>query len=239
VTLAAGTLSVTVGLKRLPLAPALTSLRLDPPGAVHVGAGGSTTVSATFADSGPGALRGLQLVLTAPAGWKEVPLASTTAADVQAGTTVTGQWQVTAPPGSGTDTAVLKAVAAFTDATTGRYEATTATELGAPGISRLSAATGAPGQTVTVYGSGFGPSQGASSSLVFTDSGNTWSAPGNLPTLTVPRWTNEQITFEVPTPSGASGDQYQVVAGTTATLQVVTAGGTSNPVPLRIVSPRS
>jgi NPCBM-associated, NEW3 domain of alpha-galactosidase len=239
VTLPAGTQTVVVGLKRLRLAPALTSLRIDPPGAVHVGAGGSTTVSATFANSGPGALRGLQLVLTAPAGWKVVQLASSTATDVEAGTTHTGRWQVTAPPGSGTDTAALKAVAAFTDATTGRYEASTIAELGAPGISRLSAASGAAGQTITVYGSGFGPTQGTSSALDLTDGATTWSAPGNLPTLTVQRWSNDQITFEVPTPSGASGDQYQVVAGTTATLQVVTAGGTSNTVPLRIVSPRS
>ena len=73
--------------------------------------------------------------------------------------------------------------------------------------------------------------------LDLADRGTTWSAPGNLPTLTVHRWTSDQITFEVPTPSGASGDQYQVVPGTTATLQVVSAGGTSNTVHLQIVSP--
>jgi hypothetical protein len=87
---------------------------------------------------------------------------------------------------------------------------------------------------VTVTGSGFGPSQGTSSALDFTDGATTWGPPGTVPTLTVVHWTDHQITFGVPTPSGASGDQYQVTPGTTATLQVVTAGGASNRVPLRI-----
>jgi hypothetical protein len=60
--------------------------------------------------------------------------------------------------------------------------------------------------------------------------------PGNLATLAGRQRSNDRITFEVPTPSGASGDQYQVVPGTTATLQVVTAGGPSNAVPLRIAA---
>jgi hypothetical protein len=41
----------------------------------------------------------------------------------------------------------------------------------------------------------------------------------------------------VPTPSGSSGDEYQVVPGTTASLQVITAGSTSNTADLQIVSP--
>jgi hypothetical protein len=95
----------------------------------------------------------------------------------------------------------------------------------------------AAGQVVTVRGSDFGQSQGTSSSLQLTDDGTTWAAPGTIPVLTVLRWSNDEITFEVPTPSGSSGDEYQVVPGTTASLQVVTAGGTSNMAALRIVSP--
>jgi hypothetical protein len=234
VTIPAGTQTVTVGLHHLQPTPAQTSLRVDPPGAVHVGAGGSTTLSATFADDGPGALSGLQLALHAPAGWKVVPVGSSAAANVEAGTTVSGQWLVTAPAGRGTRTARLDAVATFTDATTGRPETTAVAELGPPGISRLSATTDAGGETITVYGSGFGPSQGTSSALALTDGATTWSAPGNLPALTVLHWTDKQITFEIPTPSGTAGDQYELIPATTATLQVVTAGGTSNTVPLGI-----
>jgi hypothetical protein len=128
-------------------------------------------------------------------------------------------------------------VAADTDTTTGRHETTTSRELGAPGISGVSPVKAAAGQIVTVRGSDFGESQGTSSSLQLTDDGTTWAAPGTIPTLTVLRWSNDQITFQVPTPTGSSGDEYQVVPGTTASLQVTTAGGMSNTADLRIVSP--
>jgi IPT/TIG domain len=95
----------------------------------------------------------------------------------------------------------------------------------------------AAGQIVTVRGSDFGESQGTSSSLQLTDDGTTWAAPGTIPTLTILHWSSDQITFQVPTPSGSSGDEYHVVPGTTASLQVATAGGTSNMAGLRIVSP--
>ena len=240
VTIPAGTSQVTVGLRRLQLEPAATSLRIDPAAAVHAGAGGSATVTATFADSGPGAVRDLRLSLDAPPGWRVTPVGPTGAANVDAGTTVTGRWQVTAPSGSArTRTAILRAVAAYTDTATKRHETTASRELGAPGISHLSPAQAAAGQTVTVYGSGFGSSQGTSSSLQLTDHGTTWAAPGTIPTLTVLNWSNDKITFQVPTPSGSSGDEYQVIPGTTASLQVVTAGGTSNMADLQIGSPRT
>jgi hypothetical protein len=238
VTIPADTRHVTVGLRHLQFEPAATSLRIDPAAAVHVGAGGSATVTATFADSGPGAVRDLRLSLDAPRGWRVTPVGRTGAATVAAGTTVTGRWRVTDPSGSAhTRTAVLAAVAAYTDATTGRPQTTTSRELGAPGISRVSPAKAAAGQIVTEYGSGFGKSQGTSSSLQLTDDGTIWAGPGTIPTLTVRRWSNDQITFQVPDRSGSSGDEYQVVPGTTASLQVATAGGTSNTVYLRIVSP--
>jgi hypothetical protein len=238
VRIPAGTRQVTVGLRHLQIEPAATSLRVDPAGAVHVTAPGTATVTATFADSGPGAVSGLRLTLDVPPGWHAVPVGPSGAASPEAGTTVTGRWQVTAPPGSaGTQTAQLTAVATYTDATTGRHETTASRELGAPGISGLSAVKAAAGQVVTVSGSDFGESQGTSSSLQLTDDGTTWAAPGTIPTLTVLHWSNDRITFQVPTPSGMSGDEYQVVPGTTASLQVVTAGGTSNMAGLRIVSP--
>jgi hypothetical protein len=237
VTIPAGTQSVTVQLRHLQVTPAATSLRIDPAAAVHLGAGGSTTVTATFADSGPGPVNGLGLTVQAPKGWQVTPVGSPTTATVAAGTTFTGRWQVTAPHGGpSTDTAMLTAAASYTDATTGRHEQATAQELGPPGISRLSAGKAAAGQTVTVYGSGFGPSQGTSSALQLTDQGTTWSAPGNIPTLRVLHWSDSRIVFQVPTPSGPGGNTYQVVPGTTASLQVITVGGQSNTVSLPIAS---
>ena len=237
VTIAPGTSSVTVRLRHLQLTPAATSLRVDPASAVHVGAGGSTTVTATFADSGPGAVSDLQLAMQAPSGWQVTPLGSPAVASVAAGTTVTGRWRLTAPQGgSRTDTAALTALASYTDATTGQHGQTTAQELGPPGISRLSARSASAGQIVTVTGSGFGPSQGTSSELQLTDQSTTWSAPGTIPTLRVMRWTDHRIVFQVPTPSGPDGDTYHLVPGTTASLQVTTVGGGSNKAALAITS---
>jgi hypothetical protein len=236
VTIAPGTRNVTVRLRHLQLTPAATALRIDPASAVHVGADGSATVTATFADSGPGAVSGLRLSVGAPHGWRVTPVGSTAAASVAAGTTVTGRWRVTAPQESGTSTAMLTADASYTDVTTGRHEQTTARELGPPGITRLSATKAAAGQIVTVEGSGFGRSQGTSSALQFSDAGTTWSNPGNLPTLRVMQWSDHSIVFRVPTPSGPGGDTYQVVPGTRASLQVITVGGQSNTVTLRIAS---
>ena len=74
VKIPAGTRQVTVGLRHLQLEPAATSLRVDPAGAVHVAAPGTATVTATFADSGPGAVRDLQLTLDVPPGWHAAPV---------------------------------------------------------------------------------------------------------------------------------------------------------------------
>jgi hypothetical protein len=237
VELAPGTRQVTVRLRHLQLTPAATSLRIDPASAVKLAPGGSATVTATFADSGPGAVRDLRLAVQAPGGWQVTPLGSPAAAGVAAGTTVTGRWRVTAPAGrSGAGTATLTAVASYTDTTTGRHGRTTAQELGTPSISGLSTAKAAAGQVVTVRGSGFGRSQGTSSALQLTDNGTTWSAPGTIPTLQVLQWADHRIVFQVPTPSGPGGDTYHVAAGTTASLHVITAGGKSNTVSLSIVS---
>jgi NPCBM-associated, NEW3 domain of alpha-galactosidase len=121
VTIAAGTKNVTVRLRHLQLTPAATSLRIDPASAIHAGAGGAATVTATFADSGPGADRDLRLAVQAPAGWHVTPVGSPTAASVAAGTTFTGRWRVTSPQDH-TNTAMLTAVASYTDATTGGAE---------------------------------------------------------------------------------------------------------------------
>jgi hypothetical protein len=48
-------------------------------------------------------------------------------------------------------------------------------------------------------------------------------------------WSDNQITFTIPSPSG-SGGQWHVVPGSTATITVTTAQGTSNTATLTIGS---
>jgi hypothetical protein len=237
VTIPATTRHVTVKLRSLKLTPAATSLRVDSPAAIHAAPGGATTVTSTFADSGPGAVTALKLGLDAPAGWKVTADGTTTASHVAAGATVTGTWTVTAPTGgSGTQTAALKAVAGYTDSTTGDHETDSVRQLGAPGISSIAPTSGAAGTTVTLHGSDFGPSQGTVSAVQLTDDGTVWGQQGELPSLTIKKWTNTAITFVLPTGSGTAGTEYQLVPGTTATVQVVTAGGSSNAVGVTVKS---
>ena len=94
-----------------------------------------------------------------------------------------------------------------------------------PLITFASPATAAAGQQVTVTGSGFGASQG-SGYLTFSDNGTNWGAPPDLASFTIDSWSDSAITFTVPSPSGTNG-QWAVTPGTTATVSVSTAAGTS------------
>jgi hypothetical protein len=114
-----------------------------------------------------------------------------------------------------------------------------ATQMGElyPTALELSASTAAPGQTVTVSGNNFGPSRG-SGYVQFQDAGVSWGAPGNAAPFQVDSWSNTQITFTVPTPSGPN-DAWAVVPGTTATITVVTSeGGATSPETLTISGPQ-
>jgi predicted GH43/DUF377 family glycosyl hydrolase len=102
-------------------------------------------------------------------------------------------------------------------------------------IGSVSPAQAAPGQQVTVTGTGFGPTQ-ANGELILSDNGVNWGGAGDLGTLPVDAWSDTSITFTVPKPSGpavstASGPQnlWRVEPGTTATVAVASGpAATSN-----------
>jgi hypothetical protein len=87
---------------------------------------------------------------------------------------------------------------------------------------------------VTVTGANFGATQG-SSYITFSDGGTNWGAPPDLATFSLDSWSDNQITFTVPSPSGSNG-MWHVVPGSTATVIVTTADGTSNTATLTIGS---
>jgi outer membrane protein assembly factor BamB len=101
-------------------------------------------------------------------------------------------------------------------------------------ITSLSPGTALAGQTITVTGSGFGATQD-SSYVLFSDAGINWGAPGDAATWSISSWSNTQITFAVPNPSGSSG-LYAVVPNTTATVTVTVAGKTSNSENIAIIT---
>jgi len=96
---------------------------------------------------------------------------------------------------------------------------TTTTPLSGAVVGSVSPATAGAGQVVTITGSGFGASQG-SGYVAFSDNGTNWGAPGNAATFTVGSWSDTQITFTVPSPSGPGG-MFHVWPGTPASVTVV------------------
>jgi alpha-glucosidase (family GH31 glycosyl hydrolase) len=206
--------------------PAATQLTINPADSLEITAGTTTTVSTTLTNSGPGAINGVRLSLTAPSGWTVAPTTPTTGASVAAGSSLTGSWSVTAPAGSGTQTATLSAAAAYTDASTGAAETVSAQQQPTPYITTISPSTASVGQVVTVTGANFGATQGESY-LTFSDEGTNWGAPPDVATFSLDSWSDNTITFTIPAPSGSS-DQYYVVPSSTATVTVTTASGVSN-----------
>ncbi|MFJ2954677.1 hypothetical protein [Streptomyces sp. NPDC087270] len=101
-------------------------------------------------------------------------------------------------------------------------------------ISRVTPAQAAPGQRVTLTGTGFGASSGGRH-LLLSDGGVNWGGAGDLGTLTIDHWSDRSVTFTVPRPSGpaistSSGPAniWRVEPGSTASVAVVTGpGGTS------------
>jgi alpha-glucosidase (family GH31 glycosyl hydrolase) len=206
--------------------PAATDLTISPADSLAVAPGTTTKVSTTLANSGPGAVSGVRLSLHAPSGWTLKPTTPTASASLAAGSSLTASWSVTAPQGSGTQTATLSAAASYTDAATGAPETVTAEQEPAPTITSVSPSTASAGQVVTVTGANFGATQGESY-LTFSDEGTNWGAPPDAATFSLDSWSDNKITFTVPSPSG-SGGEYHVVPGSTATVTVTTATGTSN-----------
>ena len=216
--------------------PAATQLTINPPGSVVTTSGASTTVSATLASSGPGSVSNVRLGLSAPSGWTVTPTTATTAPGLAAGASLTASWSVTAPatPAGQPQVATLSATASYTDDATGTPVTQTAQQQATPVITSVSPATASAGQVVTVSGVNFGASQG-SSYITFSDAGTNWGAPPDQATFTVDSWGDNQLTFTIPSPSG-SGGQWHVVPGSTATVTVTTADGTSSTATLAIGS---
>jgi predicted alpha-1,2-mannosidase len=103
----------------------------------------------------------------------------------------------------------------------------------APVVTSLSTTSAQAGQQVTINGSGFGASQG-SGYVSFSDNGTNWGSPANTAAFTIDSWSDTAITFTVPTPSGPS-NEFQVWAGTPASVMVTTgAGGVSDSPELEI-----
>jgi hypothetical protein len=104
-----------------------------------------------------------------------------------------------------------------------------------PVVRSVSPGTASAGQLITVSGVNFGASQGTSY-VVFGDENIGWGAPLDQATFRIDSWSDNSITFTVPTPSG-SGGTWHVSPGTTATIMVMTAdGGISNGAKLTVGS---
>ncbi len=216
---------------------AAVALTLDPATPVTLAAGASTTVHATVANSGPGAIDNAEVELRAPDGWTVTPPAPQSAGTVAAGASSTTTWTVTAPAGGGT--ANLEALATYTDAATGAPGRVTTYE-GPPAnlppvITSLDPSSAAAGQQVTIHGTNFGATQSDPNQdyIFFVDGDTSWGAPFDGATFQLDSWSDTAITFTVPTPSGPGGI-WHVTPGTTATVTVNTSAGASNTVPLPI-----
>lgn len=84
-------------------------------------------------------------------------------------------------------------------------------------------------------GAGFGAVQGAGY-VTFVDNGTSWGAPTDAAGFTIVSWDNEQVVFDIPSPSGP-GDEWAVTPGTTSTVTVTnTSGAVSNPATISITS---
>lgn len=207
--------------------PAATQLTISPADSLAVAPGTATTVSETFANSGPGAVSGVSLGVTVPSGWTVHPVTPATASSVAAGSSLTASWSVTAPSGSAQkEAAILSGTASYTDVATGARVTDTAQQTPVPSITSVSPATASAGQVVTVSGANFGATRG-SGYVTFSDDGTNWGAPPDQAAFSVGSWNDNQVTFTVPSPSG-SGGQWHVVPGSTATITVTTANGASN-----------
>lgn len=104
-------------------------------------------------------------------------------------------------------------------------------------IRSLATATAAPGQQVTIIGSGFEPNQ-TTGYVTLIDQGTTWANPNSPNPLLVDSWSETRITFTVPTADVSKGAAH-VWEGTAATVGVVTGtNAASNLAVLEIVAHR-
>jgi predicted alpha-1,2-mannosidase len=143
-----------------------------------------------------------------------------TSVPVDASKTLTS---VTLPSGSGGGNEHIFSIGTSTAAPTGAV------------VTSLSTDTAQAGQQVTINGSGFGASQG-SGYVAFGDNGTNWGSPSNTATFTIDSWSDTAITFTVPEPSGPS-NEFQVWAGTPASVMVVNGSGAVSDSPQLEITP--
>jgi hypothetical protein len=232
--------------------PAAVDLSVDPSTPLSLPAGGSTTVTTTERNDGPGAARGVSVGLSAPAGWTVKPVSPVSGGDLAEGASVTQSWMVTAPSGSSSPAAAtLIATASYRSA--GRLERVTASQPGPPTpaplppptITSTSPTNPAPGDAVTLTGQNFGASQG-SSYLTLAQGGTSWGAPYDGAKVTITNWSDDSITFDLPPNSGpfplepGQATITVTVAGATSPAQTLNIAGAVAPAPaISSVSPSS
>ena len=184
------------------------ALSIDPSTPLSLAAGGSTTVTTTEHNDGPGSRqRGLTVSLSAPSGWTVKPASPVPAGDHQ-------RWWL--------DDAVVDRDRprrlrphrsrrhcrrnAIVRAAPGSASRVSATEQGganagtAPAARRSPASspsTPAPGDAVTLTGQNFGSTQG-SSYLTLAQGSTSWGAPFDGAKLTITSWSDDSITFDLP-----------------------------------------
>jgi hypothetical protein len=214
---------------------AAVSLTLDPPTPTTLAAGQTTTVNATVTNAGPGSISDTTLSLSAPQGWTVSPGAPAAVGMVAAGESRTVSWSVTAPAATG-GTASLRATATYTsdsNGSPGRVIVSQGPRASLPPvITSVDPTSAAAGQLVTINGHNFGDTQG-DSYLFFVDGDTSWGAPFDGAEFHVNSWSDTKITFTVPTPSGPGGI-WHVTPGTTATVSVHTAAGSSADASIKI-----
>jgi hypothetical protein len=214
---------------------AAVSLTLDPPTPTTLAAGQTTTVNATLTNAGPGSISDTTLSLSAPQGWTVSPGAPTAVGTVAAGESRTVSWSVTAPAATG-GTASLQATATYTsdsNGSPGRVIVSQGPRASLPPvITSVDPTSAAAGQLVTINGHNFGDTQG-DSYVFFVDGDTSWGAPFDGAEFHVNSWSDTKITFTVPTPSGPGGI-WHVTPGTTATVSVHTAAGSSADASIKI-----
>jgi hypothetical protein len=192
-------------------------------------------------NAGPGSVTGAQVTLSAPAGWTVAPAAGQALGTVDQGQSSAASWTVTAPSGGQPATAPLDASVTYTDAANGGPGSVT-TFQGPPSrlpptVSSLEPTAAAAGQQVTIHGANFGATRVDPSRdyVFFIDGPVSWGAPFDGATFVVNSWSDQAITFTVPTPSGPNG-LWHVVPGTTADVTVFTSSGNSTTFKLKITA---
>jgi hypothetical protein len=116
---------------------------------------------------------------------------------------------------------------------------TSTTPMTGPVITTLTPTTASAGQKVTITGSGFGATQG-NGYVQFQDNGTSWGCGpcGNAATLSIDSWSDNSITFTVPTPSGPNGE-WAVSPGTQASVMVVNNSGQASDSGVLQITPTS